>query len=297
MARNAFNFCFTAYNWTPTKTLDILSPIVDNGVFQEELCPTTNRTHIQGYFKTKSAFSYKKLKEKLGADIHLEATRSVTKSIKYCTKAETRISGPYPIGNIHIKTDKFTQLSEYISRGDIRSIREQCFPLLIRHRRNILEELSATTSPSSFKHTRGIWLCGPSGIGKTRFIHQQPDLYIKPHNKWWDGYTGHRLVCGDDWDQSIWKWGLNYIKTWADHYPTRGETKGGTIYLNYEWFMITSNITLDESLIDIPTSHHTAIKRRFIEIKTDDDWQTNLSGLIHPSSTSPNNLENISPLG
>lgn len=288
MSRKAQNFCITAYNWTTDETRTKLEPITEHGVYQQEKCPKTDRLHIQGYIKTKQQYSYKKLKEILGNDVHIEATRSTAKSIKYCTKLETRISGPYTIGTIHIKTDQFTQLKEYISSGDIESIRRNCFPLLIRHRRHILEEISATTTPSSYAHTRGIWLSGPSGIGKTKFIHEQPDVYIKQHNKWWDGYTGNRIVCGDDWDESIWKWGMNYIKTWTDHYPTRGETKGGTIYLNYEWFIITSNLTLDESLIETAKAHHIAIKRRFIEIETKSDtWVSDLSGLIHPSSTSP----------
>lgn len=86
------------------------------------------------------------------------------------------------------------------------------------------------------------------------------DLYLKPQNKWWDGYTGQKYVLLDDFDKQGACLG-HYLKIWADRYACTGETKGGTIPLKFEKFIITSNYTPDQLWED--TEMRAAIERRF----------------------------------
>lgn len=99
---------------------------------------------------------------------------------------------------------------------------------------------------------RGIWLYGPPGTGKSRAgntIAQKlykEDAYIKPQSKWWDGYTGQKVVMLDDLDFLGGQTLGHYIKRWADRHAVTGEIKGSTINCQHDIFIITSNYTIQQ---------------------------------------------------
>lgn len=58
-------------------------------------------------------------------------------------------------------------------------------------KRNIDAYKIATVKPTESATTRGLWIWGPPGIGKSRYVRDNfTDIYDKAQNKWWDGYTG-----------------------------------------------------------------------------------------------------------
>jgi Geminivirus Rep catalytic domain./RNA helicase. len=95
--------------------------------------------------------------------------------------------------------------------------------------------------------TRGTWIRGPPGSGKTHSVHAtESDLYCKAQNKWWDGYTGQKAVLMDDFDQQG-ECLAHHMKIWADKWPCQGETKGGHVPLTYDRLIVTSNFTIDQA--------------------------------------------------
>lgn len=99
---------------------------------------------------------------------------------------------------------------------------------------------------------RGIWIYGQSGIGKSRgvrdlFNNLGHDIFIKPQNKWWDGYRGESVVLLDDLDTATLG---HYLKIWLDHHACSGEIKGGTVPLLHKYFVITSNFTIESLFRD-----------------------------------------------
>lgn len=59
----------------------------------------------------------------------------------------------------------------------------------------------ATKEPFTAPDVRGIWIYGPPGTGKThRARTRYGKVYLKPQNKWWDGYQGEETVVIDDLD-------------------------------------------------------------------------------------------------
>lgn len=115
-----------------------------------------------------------------------------------------------------------------------------------------------------------LWIYGKTGIGKSRYVRTNfsGQFYEKPQNKWWDGYTGQKVVLLDDFDLKGECMGHN-LKIWADCYSFIAEIKGGTIRPVITHFIITSQYLpgdifcqgKDETKWDIELKQ--AIERRF----------------------------------
>lgn len=88
---------------------------------------------------------------------------------------------------------------------------------------------------------------GLPGVGKSlRARAENPDHYIKPINKWWDGYSGQECVIIDDMEKEHAGFMLHFLKLWCDHYPFVAETKGGSKFIRPKKIIITSNYCLME---------------------------------------------------
>lgn len=71
-------------------------------------------------------------------------------------------------------------------------------------------------------------------------------VYEKSQNKWWDGYCNERIVLLDDLDSLGGDKLGHYLKRWSDKWQCRAESKGSTVQLKHEWFIVTSNYSIDD---------------------------------------------------
>nr|AIR91896.1 Replicase-associated protein [Melon chlorotic mosaic alphasatellite] len=98
MAQQNRNWCFTLFQYI----LPLFTSLPDWAnyiVFQEEQCSSTGRKHIQGYVNLKRPQRFSFLKNKFGDGVHLEIAKgSASSNRNYCTKDDTRTSGPWEFG-------------------------------------------------------------------------------------------------------------------------------------------------------------------------------------------------------
>ena len=118
------------------------------------------------------------------------------------------------------------------------------------------EMLDDGREETALSHCRLIFVYGPAGCGKTSIARDFAvsvygsgnglPFYMKPVNRWWDGYRGQPVVILDDPSVRRFRELEQEIKVWTDRYPFIAELKGHSIRANPEWLVIASNYPLEE---------------------------------------------------
>lgn len=172
-----------------------------------------------------------------------QAVRSFRKSVTYCQK-----DGDY-ITNL----DEAQLLSPQAKRAkfaqdlQVRSVSEMVLDGTINFQAARAASYAKSIMTTAYEHdtVRGVWIYGPSGSGKSHMARQNyGPVYVKPQNKWWDGYNGEKTVLLDDYDAGSMLG--HHLKIWSDKYACTGEIKSGTINLAHEKFIVTSNYSILE---------------------------------------------------
>jgi len=220
------HFCFTAFtNVRPVK-MDWMRYLVAGA----EKCPTTGKEHYQCHCYTNSKLTLKSVIKRL-RPFHVEVAMCPEKSIAYCKK-----------------DGDFIETGEPPAQGSRSDLKEMCRRLALGEikvadilgedpmayhkygRTLIAAEQSANKRVKREHVTTGIWLYGPTGVGKTRQVHEEEkDLYVYPYEKngWWDGYCGQAAVLFDDFRGQL---PLNELLRIVDRYPYAVPRRGQEPY-------------------------------------------------------------------
>lgn len=248
------NCCFTIFgDGLPIERLRDL-PNVNDGVnyiaFQREICPRTNRPHLQGYIVYKSPIRMGAFKRILGHGAHVEPRRGSHEQARdYATKEETRDpadnSGPWTTGveprGQGARSD-IEDLKARLQRGeDLKTISNECFQPFLRYQKGIaawkLVNAPQRTTFDSCKIYHGI-----TGAGKSyRARQEEPAAFWFPggHANWWDGYNGEEAVIIDEFEPKAIPY--NFLKRLCDENPLKLPIKGAFLESNIKRVIITSN--------------------------------------------------------
>jgi len=256
--------------------------------FQLERCPETGNLHVQGYVElTKpQRFTWIKSNWELFANAHFERRRGTRdQAIAYCEKEESRVRGPWRIGNDSgqgARTDLMEIAEKIKGEESIRSIAEQHPASFIRYARGI-ERLDRLIRPRRKVdwEMEVIVIWGPSGAGKTELAKRTwPEHYRFMHQRgettWWNGYLGEETILIDEFANNFsYHYGLSIL----GEPGIRVQDKGGDVILYAKTIVITS--------MDSPTTwwpnmkeHRKALYRRITRCyRMRGDWKEGTSTL------------------
>lgn len=227
-----------------------------------EVAPSTGSRHYQIYFKLKKKNRLSGLKKLLPGAWFQNARGSAAANYDYCSKQ----GDWFEVGELSetaqkAEQNKWDHARDAAMNGDILEVDSR---ILISHY-NSLRSIQKDFLPdvAEASDVTGVWFYGESGAGKSRrAIQEFPGAYRKNANKWWDGYDPkkHVSVILDDFGpvHSV----LGYhLKIWADRYPFIAETKGGSLFIRPQAFVVTSQYHPHDIWSDSETRD--AIDRRF----------------------------------
>lgn len=271
-------WCFTLNSWTPDHE-DTLKTVPCKYLVYGKEKGQSGTPHLQGFITFSKPKRLSALK-KISDTAHWEITKGTSlQASDYCKKGsqshdewkEHGASGPnFGVGaevfedGIAPTPGKRTDLQgvcDMIKDGEsLQSIASQHPETFIKFGRGIRDLKLTLDTKYTPAGTRGIWYWGAPGTGKSRKAREDnPDAYLKPQSKWFDGYNGEDVIILDDMDTNILG---HYLKIWTDRYPCTGETKGGTINLQHDKFIVTSNYSIQQLWPD-DKEMQAAILRRF----------------------------------
>lgn len=243
-------------------------------VFGEEVCPTTGKNHLQGYFELAKKQGKKTLLKDLEKESVLLKNMSLEprkgtqeQAVNYCKKegkVHERGKKAKPGSRTDldkIRTDAENNGMRYVTRiGNMQQIRvsEKYMTYNEKPRKwNDGEKLSV------------IYIHGTSGGGKTRMALELAgkDYYIYnpgTMGKWWEGYDGHETVIFDDIRPEHFRSAAE-ILTLLHEFPTRVEQKGGSRQFKAKTIIMTS-ILPPEEFWSFSNEPFEQFKRRLSEI-------------------------------
>lgn len=215
--------------------------------------------HLQGFITFKGNKRLSALK-KILSRAHWEVAKGTSaQAADYCRK-----DGNYWSTGTEPSPGKRTDLEvacEMLKQGQsLLSVATECPTTFVKFGRGLRDLKLILDRPHTPPGLRGIWYWGPPGVGKSRRARDEyPTAYLKGQNKWFDGYNGESAIILDDLDTNTLG---HHLKIWADRYPCTGETKGGTVNLQHDVFVVTSNYPPSHFWPDDEEMQN-AIERRF----------------------------------
>jgi len=271
-------WCFTSF----LDKLDV-KPYIDKIeylIVQREKCPDTGKLHYQGQVVFKENTRRKAAQKYIGdPTAHMEITRNLDKSIEYCSKSTTRVSGPLEFGTRpkpkeQGKRNDLDALCKYIENYDGEKIKMRDLTdtfghdVMAKFEKYILKVAAQSGKRIIVqvkKRTEMAWIniiTAGTGTGKTTAIKSIDDQYVKDEkSKWWDGYTGEENVILNEWTNKGYV-NLHELLAMSDHHAYPIQYKGGITQLLCKNIWITTNLTKAQIICQMDDTWKPALLRR-----------------------------------
>lgn len=252
-------------------------------VCQLERAPETGQLHLQGYCQFNNQIMLSGL-AKITKDHkpHWEVRRGSHEQARdYCKKADSRVNGPWELGqekNEQGKRTDWAQVSEKIQQGCSKKQILMDHPHLAPCVRGVEALIDAHRPEAPLQRdVQVFFLYGPTGTGKThRAFTTFPKAYkIKGRyfeGKSFDQYDNQTVLILDEWDPA--QWDLTLMNSLLDKWecPLQCRYQNKTAY--WTTVVICTNFKPEECYPAVFKLQRDTFLRRLthiIEIKTKDD--------------------------
>lgn len=291
---NVNNFSFTIMTYTDQECED-LKKLCDDTVkyivIGKEICPTTQRKHLQGFISFVERMSkqgvlnvFKNIIGRTDGVTVSVSKGNATSNSFYCRKEKDVLIeyGQVPMNDASKANEsnkrKYTSIIEYAEQGNYKAIKQE-YPSEYLRFHKVVHTLRKEFDLTRLKQPCGILYYGLGDTGKS-YLAKDIDHYPKPKNKWWSDYRGQDRVVIDDVDPSFFSHYYCDLLNWIDIYPFPVETKGGDMLIRPKEIIMTSNYTIDQLLSGVPHVSQAPLRRKFTEIrlfeKIDDKYVNNI---------------------
>lgn len=205
--------------------------------------------HLQGYIRFKNAVQRKTVERILGGHAWINIAKGTEQqNYDYCTKQESRVSGPYelgtrtnPLGNQGARKDldPFKEAVKTVYAGGSMYTLD---PMVIAKHYKALQAVQHYTLPPRRDDLQVICIEGVSGIGKTHWIYDHFPIVYRPsygnNGLWWDGYQGEDVILLDEFKGQC---PLQRLLQILDKYPLQLEVKASFTPARFTKIFITCN--------------------------------------------------------
>lgn len=243
-ATKARGYMLTINNFTEEIETKLVKDTYKFLVYQVEK-GESGTEHIQAFIYYKNPRVWPKKRYNTA---HIEISKSIQASIKYCKKEETRIRGPYEFGEMpeQGRRKDLEEVARSVMSGEkMENIAKENPEHYVRYHKG-LQALRTITIKHRTRKPETIWLWGKAGVGKTKYVidkHGADNVYIKDGTMWWDGYNNEEAILVDDFDG---KWPFRDFLRFLDRYAYQGQYKGGYTKINSPYIYITCEFEPDE---------------------------------------------------
>lgn len=221
--------------------------------FQLEAAPTTGYLHFQGYFELTNKKRFEWIQKHIRQFEYLKERKgSPHQAWTYATKQETRILGPWLLGEPTVAEHGKNKASELFVQDIYKGMTDrqlaESHPNMFLQRIRGLDRCREGLQPVRSSPLEVYLFYGPPGVGKTEFAYEQARLagvvpYEIPLGK--DFWTSSRLF-GSSWvimDEFKSNLSLKDLLKMLDNRPVEVPMKGSFNWWCPEVVIITTNVS------------------------------------------------------
>nr|WAE42846.1 MAG: replication associated protein [Cressdnaviricota sp.] len=202
--------------------------------FQLESAPTTGYVHFQGYFELIIKKQYTWIQKNIRHFEYIKEAKGTPKQAwEYSTKNETRIFGPWTLGQPRASESK-NKTEDFVKAIKNGMTDEQLWeehPSMMARMEHVPHRIRTLKVPVRTEELEVYVFYGEPGTGKSRMVRElYPDVYVIPFSqKVWLTHRGAlaKVVCLEDFDGNM---QLKQFNRLIDRYPEEVETKGGFLW-------------------------------------------------------------------
>lgn len=244
-------WCFTVNNYSNQEEKELQGLVADGSatyvVYGREV-GQSGTPHLQGYIELPRKKRLNGVRRLPGLSrAHVEVSRGTQhEAVNYCKKDGNVYEEGAAMDDLGGSRARIAAVKKDVEAGRTElDLYERHFATMLQYGRGIRRYMQLLKPERRWK-TIVIVIFGGTGVGKTRFVHEQAgdrELYCWNGNeKFFCGYTGQELVLFDDYQGEV---PFRKFLRLTDRYPMSVEIKGGHVAWLPKKIYITSNVHPD----------------------------------------------------